>query len=74
MAKRVGRPSKPFIRVVYDDTDLTLMLTALKGNKTLSIEVKSKLKDKIKFDIAERKRLMKNYENAKARLCKKHGE
>jgi hypothetical protein len=67
MARRVGRPSKPWVQVNYTESEIVFMLALVR--KTDNKELKIKLSN----DIKERKRLHKNYEKAKQRLFKQHG-
>lgn len=62
MARRVGRPSKPYVRTCYSPVEIEFIYELVK--KTDNIELKAKLKN----DIKETKRLTKNYQNAKKRL------
>lgn len=62
MARRVGRPSKPYNPKHFtpDETKFLYELVKKTDNK--------ELKDKLRHNIAETKRLAKNYKNAKLRL------
>lgn len=62
MARRVGRPSKPWCPTHYSPVEIEFIYQLVK--KTDNIELKVKLK----HNIAESKRLAKNYKNAKLRL------
>lgn len=62
MGCRVGRPSKPFNPLGYTMDDVKFMYELVK--KTDNVDLKLKLR----HNIAESKRLKKNYYNAKKRI------
>jgi hypothetical protein len=65
MARRVGRPNKPFEHITYTKDELEVILVALK-KPTDDFSVA--LKAKVRHDLKERKRLHRLYENAKQRM------
>lgn len=62
MAKKVGRPRKPFVQTQYTEADLKTILKALKKSSD------TKLVAKVKYDLKERKRLQKAYQKAKLKM------
>lgn len=64
MSRRVGRPSKPYVRTAYSEPELRFIYELVK--KTDNKE----LKEKLRHDLKERKRLSFLYERAKERLFK----
>jgi len=66
MARRVGRPSTPYVETRYTGDELKTILEALK--KTSATELTTKVRN----DIKARNLLHKNYKKAIARIFDKH--
>lgn len=62
MARRVGRPSRPYERTAYTEEELLFIYSLLKSSSNIE------LKNKVKYDLKERKRLTSLYEKAKDRV------
>lgn len=64
MPKRVGRPIKPYERTSYTQDEMKVILDSL----SQSPYTNSDLREKVKRDIQDRKRLTKQYAKAKERI------
>jgi hypothetical protein len=64
MPRRVGRPIKPYERTSYTQDEMKVILDSL----SQSPYTNSDLREKVKKDIQDRKRLTKQYAKAKERV------